>query len=101
MVKRTDYYVTKLQMERDASLIMYVYDRKNRIHIAKNRRYPPIGDINQEQFIDIALCIIARQAHHNTAKVFQEGLVIEMKEALKKVLEKNSLKVENKNDNTI
>jgi len=81
----------RLLMEHRANHIIYVFN--DRIHIAKNRRSGPLGDISLEQFIDCSLEIIAEHAHHGVATVFQEGLKIEMKEALIHVLEKNLLKV--------
>ncbi len=86
-----------LQMQHDASHILYYFERFQRIHLGKNR-HGGTGDLSIDQFLDFALSIFANKTFNNTARVFQEGLIEEMKEAISKVLQKNFLKVVNNND---
>ncbi len=86
-----------LQIQHEASYVLYYFERDLRIHLAKNR-YGETGDLSIDQFLDFALQIFSNKTFNNTAKVFQEGLIEEMKEAISKVLQKNFLKVINNND---
>lgn len=78
---------SKFKMDYDATNILHVF--RDRIHITKNR-YGPTGNVELEELIDFSLQIIAEKAFNGTAKVFQEGLIEDMKEGIKQAFEKNS-----------
>ena len=80
-----------------ASHVIYYFKHESRVHLAKSR-YGKTGDLTPDQFLDLALRIFSQKIFNDTALVFQEGLIDQMKDAINKILKRNLLGVINKND---
>jgi len=87
---------SKSNLEHQADLIIYLM--KDRIHIGKNRYTAETGNISTSRFMDIALQYFAKRVHNDIAEVFQQGLIDEINQAITKILRKNLLTKEIKND---
>ena len=79
----------KLQMEHEAELIIYFM--KDRIHIGKNKHDAITGNVSIDILMDSVLKYFARRVHNDIAVVFQEGLYLEMKKAIRNVLDEHEL----------
>jgi len=78
----------KIQMEHEADLIIYCM--KDRIHIGKSR-FGITGNVSTDQFMDVLLKYFSKLIYNDIAVVFQEGLFLEMKKAIRNVLDEHKL----------
>lgn len=60
------------------------------LNVYKNRHDGITGDVTGEEFLNIALKMLASKLYNGTTEVFQEAFVQDAKKRLQKVLKKHS-----------
>jgi len=68
-----------------ANIILSI-DHKNRISIIKNRYEKPKKDLDKNETIEILTDVLCRYLYNNCMNMFQEGMKIQLKDAIEKTL---------------